>query len=274
VPHLVRRLSDHRRYAGISYAARPLGEIGPAALWALLEAIDDPHTHVSPGGGVRLALVRRGAALALGIIGPPARRALPQLIRRLRDRDPGVRRLVVGALASIDPAGKTVLPPVRRTLADSEPDVRERAVEALAALSRTGADAARISDLLEDPDRDVRAAAVKALEGYGAAGLPGLIRALAAKDTGVRRGAANAIAGLDGAAAAPAVPALLEKGLADPDPHVRRISAHALGRIGRLARAALPALRALAADPSAEVRRVAARAVGRITRGSAPAGAP
>jgi hypothetical protein len=82
---------------------------------------------------------------------------------------------------------------------------------------------------------------------------------LTANDAAVRRRAASALGEL-GAAASPAVPALVEA-LSDEDATVRRAAAQALGAIGPEASAATPALTGALEDPDAGVRKDAALAL-------------
>jgi hypothetical protein len=80
-----------------------------------------------------------------------------------------------------------------------------------------------------------------------------------AADPAERRKAADSLGQL-GAAAYPAVPALIEA-LSDADAGVRRSAAQALGRMGPQADAAVPALTAALADPNPGVRESAAQAL-------------
>ena len=101
---------------------------------------------------------------------------------------------------------------------------------------------------LESPDPSIRRAAAETLAAAdrrppGAA--TALARALTDENRWVRDRAARALAAM-GPEAAPAVEALV-KALDDPDGYVRWRAAKALGAVGAAARAALPALDAMAA---------------------------
>lgn len=76
-------------------AALALARLGPRAVPQLEKALADP-----------AAEVRAGAALALGLIGRPARAAAPRLTRLLLDPDRLVRTTAAGALSRVDPPSR------------------------------------------------------------------------------------------------------------------------------------------------------------------------
>jgi HEAT repeat protein len=108
---------------------------------------------------------------------------------------------------------------------------------------------------LGDPDSVRRGVAALALRDKGAAARPGLaalIGRLKDGDAGVRLAAAWAIAAL-GSDGAPAVDALIAVCRTDGEAtHVLQAAAEALGRIGKAARSAIPALRSLREVPRAK----------------------
>jgi hypothetical protein len=75
--------------------------------------------------------VRRGAALGLCKIGPPARQAVPDLIGALRDKVAVVRSWSAAALGAIGPEAWAASDALRRALADKDEDVRRAAGAAL-----------------------------------------------------------------------------------------------------------------------------------------------
>jgi HEAT repeat protein len=90
LPALVRLFRDKEPTLLHPLAAMALARIGAKAVPRLEKALDD-----------ELPQVRAGAALALGLIGSPARSAQPALTRLLLDRDRLVRTAAAGALEGI-----------------------------------------------------------------------------------------------------------------------------------------------------------------------------
>jgi HEAT repeat protein len=88
VPALLEALKDNSMCIGARFA---LERVGPEAVPALADALEDPE----PG-------VRRGAAAALGGLGPAAREALPGLRRAVNDSDNGVRLEVEKSLKLVE----------------------------------------------------------------------------------------------------------------------------------------------------------------------------
>lgn len=110
---------------------------------------------------------RLRAVKALGNIGPAARYAVPNLLEALSDTDGDVRRSAISSIRLIVPDAKPTEAIVRALAADlTDPDSGIRLL-AVRALGRTGqaaaGAAAAIDNLRNDPDPDVRKAAVEAL---------------------------------------------------------------------------------------------------------------
>lgn len=115
--------------------------------------------------------MRLRAAKALGLLGPAARFAVPDLLTVVSDPDGDVRRAVIVALRLIRPdvpPADVVIRAIALDLTDPDPLVRANAARALA---RLGVPAAftvpQIEALLTDPDPDVRRAAAEALQRLG-----------------------------------------------------------------------------------------------------------
>ena len=124
-----------------------------------------------------------------------------------------------------------------------------------------------LREALNDKDQHVRISAAKALAalGFYSDALPTLTQSLSATDGATRHRAAVALADIG----PPANVALsdLESALSDPAPRVRAAAAWALGRIGKAAAPAIPALSNVLGDrPNQEenVRNAAAWALGEI----------
>lgn len=191
---------------------------------------------------------RETAAEVLGRIGPPARLAVPDLLAALQDKSPTVALLAAGALAEIDPtrAGPAV-PLLIHALGEPSTAL---------VLANIGPDArAAVPALIASlkPDKDAANGALRragtrlALARIGTPAVSALIEALKDKREGVAPLAGEAL-GWILPPPKQAVPAL-RQALKSDRPHAG-IYAHALGQLGSLAQAAVPDLTELLADPA------------------------
>lgn len=143
----------------LTHAANALSAIGPAAVPALISALNDDAAW----------WVRATAADILGDIGTPAAEAVPALIRSLNDPSEWVRRNAVNALGTIGGEMETLI----NALKDDHPLVRCNAVNALARTCKgndTGGDAASraLSTVMYDDEYAIiREYAIGALEEIG-----------------------------------------------------------------------------------------------------------
>ncbi len=114
--------------------------------------------------------IRTAAIASLGHIGTQSRRALPNLIRLVReDKHKEVRRGAAIALTRIAADLEDVLPAIREALRDSDPVVRQGIAEALGSLGgRAVAVVADLQLLLDDAKPSVRKAAASAIKRIGA----------------------------------------------------------------------------------------------------------
>lgn len=263
VPALVEAMGDESEKVRIM-ASSALGQIGPAALPFLSKAMAHKNN-----------LVRRYAADAIGVLGPEAKMAVGVLIKAIDDKDEKVRDSAVKALGKIGPdADKAVTRLIKMMKEGDEVSVPE----ACEALGLIGAEPEKVVPaLMEVLDRVNRgeftwnlnvlgmrpATALGRFGGDAEPAVGTLTELLGSQWEGVRREAAEALGNI-GPAARPAVPALI-KILDDEFIHARIEAVRALGKIGD--RAALPALRALAAgDPHPVVKMDAATAIEKIGR--------
>jgi CubicO group peptidase (beta-lactamase class C family) len=208
------------RDPGVRWAsAIALGKMGGEAVPSLVRALEDQH-----------AIVRAGAALALGKIGPNAKGAVPSLMNLLKDKSPAVREKAAGALGEIGPGASQAVDPLVQRLSDEDPFVNGMAAEAL---GKIGLDA-----------------------------VPALIRALES-DNAPTRWCATIALGKMGPDALPAAPALTRT-VKDGDALVRWGSTVALGNIGKQARTAIPALLQALSDGDEDVRWGASVALDKI----------
>jgi HEAT repeat protein len=282
-------------------AAASLGAIGPAAVPALLEALQGENKKVRPM-----------AVLALGKIGTNSEAVLPVLIKVLSDADKEVRAAAVDAvmeigpeagaavpavvsavtdeasrgwviydmLDKIGPAPKDAVPALVDALKSRNKNVCECAAEALGQMGRAAKDAVpALKELLAGPD--ARIAGVVAPAALfritaDAEVLTTLCQALKHDDLDVRMGAIKAI-GEIGPAAGAAVPHLMEalrsvlealrndaavNGAVAREPHPRSSERFRITHaLGDIGADAVSALIAVMGDETREVRMVAAFAL-------------
>lgn len=268
-----------------SAAIASIGKLGAGSVSALGGAL----RHRDP-------VVREGAAVLLGTIGPDAGAALDALAASTTDPDPRVRAAAADAIGALGAAAKEAAPALRRAFRDADGRVRAAAVRALRWVGPDpSADSADLAGLLDDPATRYEAALALAELGAegGARAVPILVREAAAlfvqgteaHDALVRLGAAavpGLLEALDasrrnslafaklasiveeiGADAKAAVP-LLRSALASESSIIRLAAARALGGIGAEAGAAAADLRARLEDPDAGVRNAAKEALAAV----------
>lgn len=233
-----------------------IGDLGPASVPALRNAL----RHENP-------IARQAAACLLSTVGTGAEAALDDLIVRLTDPDPDVRREVASAIGALGSTASKAAPALRRAWRDEDGRVRAAAVRGLRQVGLDPAiDAAPLADLLaEDETRYEAALAAAGLGGEGAARAVPILIAPATALFGAKAEAQDALVRL-GAAAVPDLVRALEA--------AQRKSlefaniAGILGRIGPDASAAVPALLAALANESSIIRLNAVRALGGIGPGA------
>jgi HEAT repeat protein len=306
---LQQAIEDHERALPSSEAAqRQLSDIGFRCKWELQRALVE--LQYAPDGKrattdladaplgttvrlVKVCFLKRALKMAsmvarpesrfmvpawLGVLGPPAREAVPTLIRALDDRNyefqffacqglgmlgkdaaPAVPRLLTfldlenpmlrdcafSAIERIGVCDETARSRLRHFLASNNPGQRARAARILAA---SGEPVDEVLPLLIesaiDPDLSlvshgsVRWECVASIAALGRAAVPELILRLQERDRSVRSVAAEAL-GKIGPGASAAVPYLIQ--LLD-DANLGEAAVTALGEIGPAARAAVPKL--------------------------------
>ncbi len=211
---------------------------------------------VKPGQAVAR---RVSAARALGVIGPPAEAAIPDLIAAFQDPAGEVRWAAAQALAHLgDPAVVALM----TAATNSDVTVRHAAVYALGEAGTNAAPAAAV--LFEcslDPNQSVHASALYSLSRIGPAGVGPVLEACTSENAARRTGAAMAIRAMNrpprhilrtlldlatndsprvrkqSLAALQALPpsqpqivARYVQALYDPDPGVRTAAAQAIGQ--------------------------------------------
>ncbi len=196
-------------------SAHALSRIGPAAIPPLIAALSGAD-----------AILRAGAARALGEMGAAGKAAIPGLRANLGHREPAVRQETIDALAQIGEVA-----PLVSALGGKESLERSGAALALAQIGREAKDAAPALEKLlgKETDASVRAAALTALAKVSpdpAKALPQLLAALKSDNDELRHAATNALLLLR-----PASAALLTM-LHDPNVEHARRAASLLGRLG------------------------------------------
>ena len=234
--------------------------------------------------------MRIAAMQGLGLFGPRAAAAVPELARILRDEnDPRLLWYTAAAVAEIGPEAKAAVPPLiaalrsKRTAtgrtvtyigygvsfgwSKEEGPVR---LAAAVAFGKIGADAREavpeLTRSLADADPRVRGEAAAALGAIGpesASAVPELAR-LAVEER--EELLADLVTKSLGAIGPPAVPALISL-VRTGRPEVRLRAMKALGEVGAKADAALPELILAMDDRDEEIRTAAAEALGAVGSG-------
>ncbi len=216
------------------------------------------------------ANARRGAINAdlsagFGVEGFKA--LITPLAARLTDADPKIR---LAAVEALEPLGSAVVPPSVLIPVTSDPDLyvrwaAVRGVGRLAPAKEGGAGSAEavaaLAKRANDPDVDLRTAALLALQRYGSAAKaagPEIVQAATTGDVEPRIIAMRTLVILE-LDSAIAVPALIDS--LDDDLRLAKTAAVALGSYGSDAKAAVPALRVALLSTDQELRLAAAEAL-------------
>jgi len=267
VAQWVEDLKDLGDYATFATALAALGPDGPYAQMAapaLIDALDNENETIrleiavtladyGPGATSRLlrallrseALVRAGAAEALGRIEPRCVAAVPALIDLLKDPAHDARAAAAFALGSIGRSADKSVPALLALLQDEEIGVRLAVVQSLGNLGPTEEAAVRgLIRALKDEEILVRRTAVSYLGQVGPkakSAVPALIEALQDRQGVNAEGTVAQALGQIGPAAHEAVPALIDA-LKRKDYREQITITKALGDIGPGAKAAVPEL--------------------------------
>jgi HEAT repeat protein/poly(3-hydroxybutyrate) depolymerase len=238
VPTLLAALNDPRKEVRQA-VLEALWYVGPHAA-AVAPALRD--LLASPDRRLRIY-----AAYALWKVDPATDRALPVLARELKDRDEETREDLVGLLSLMGPAAREVTPAVLDLLKDKDVDLRGKAVNLLVAVEPSGEAVPALREALRDPEAMVRGNAAIALSKMGTTARRALpdVRERLQDDNGmVRAQVAIALWRLDGDVKA-VLPVLLAELDNRKDFLAPVVAMQGLGFLGREAREAVPALRAM-----------------------------
>ena len=220
--------------------------------------------------------VQEYAAYALGMLGVHAKEAVPGLLLLLSSQEVDVRAAAVWSLGQLWVHNKVAAPELPMKLFElltiDEQEVRATAIKALAQLASYADEAVpwpaeKLVQLLRDNSRRVREAAVYALKDLAAnvdEVVPGLVRLLRDGEAGSRARASSADSlGRLGGLAREAVPVLVEV-ISGDESEVRSAAVNALRNLGEHAREAVPELVKLLHHRESYVRDSALRAIGEL----------
>ncbi len=237
-------------------AAETLVQIGSAAAPVLAKRLDDPQ--YGP-----LALQ------SLGMLGVAGKSAAPQVVAKLAQPGKLDLRELCLTLAFLQPDPQVAGPALQKIAQDAKSPARPAALYALGRIGDRSAERL-ITNTIEDADPNVQIAAAWALlqldpknADYVKVALPKVAQALERPDPRVRREAAGTLRQL-GAAAASAAPKLVERLRTEDDASVRLACILAVAEMGEGARPAVPAIAALLSDPAPVARRGALYSLGRL----------
>jgi HEAT repeat protein len=251
---IVERLKDSDPFVRVA-SARALAALPPApeiTLPILEEALKDAD-----------AATAQHALDALALLGAPA---VPRLVDIL-NRHKALRLQVVYTLGQIGPAAAPATEALAKLVADKNEPLAAEAVLALGKIGPAAKDAVpALCAALERQDCENAPAIIMTLGKLGpaaAAAEPLVLKAIHSKDASLAVIAAWTLTQIEpqsAKTAAKVVPVLVA-GLSAPLPDTRIAAAEALGDLGSLARASLPALRKAARDKDKSVREAVAKAV-------------
>lgn len=255
VPALIERLQVEDNLAVQQFVGEVLARCGSGAVEALRQSVST----TNPAETARVAR-------AFGIIGSPARAALPELLNLLGHSDAIVRReaaWTIGRVGATGSAAAATAVELAKLTRDGDARVREQAA---VALGRLGADAVKslptVLELLKSPDATQRQTAALAAGDLVAAGGKEALKALVAaaekdSDPTVRATAVRGLANVDHGSAKEVL-AVCRKALDDSDPGVRLRAVETAATLGGQAE---PLLRSALEQPIPLVRRTAFQAL-------------
>jgi HEAT repeat protein len=231
-------------------AATALGEIGPAAVEELIQALSLPDR-----------FVRREAVWGLAKIGAQAAPAIPALARALADRDVSVRKGAARALGLLGRMATPAIPFLIRALKDTDLLFCRMAGWALGKIGSSAVDA--LVAALSSHDKFIRREAAWALGQIGAEAAVAVPKLTAILKSSSEDSSQNSLPKLHAHQDTEVV--YLHS---IPDEALRVNAARALGEIGTSARSAIPALRAALADANPSVAEAASIALEQLEEDS------
>lgn len=142
IPALATALNDEKKEVAEA-SANALGKIGPSAVPALMDVLKTGKGVVvakKPKGGKQPASegvnasLKRKAVESLGLIGPPAKEAVPVLMQNLKDKD--IATEVAITLGKIGPDAKEAVPALKDIAEDKKTRDRNLKLAAMQAVKK------------------------------------------------------------------------------------------------------------------------------------------
>ncbi len=232
VPALKEALKNPKARYWACLVVAEIGEAAKGTVPELLESVKDEEPEV-----------RHEAFMALAAIGTPSADTLNAAEKALADPENSVKYAAAYVLGMGGDASRSSTPKLIELAQDKDPFLRSISAWAIARANRDNAPTfnravALLLTALKDQDKDVRLAAVEALEDLRpdhTLVLPALIEAFAEKDPVILSNVADALVQIGKPAVQP-----LRNSLKSPEQ--RRAAVHVLGRIGPEAKDAIPDL--------------------------------
>ena len=220
-------------------AISALRRLGKPAVAKVVPLLSDPD-----------AFVRYQAVVVLGLIGPDAAEALPELFKLVETEMTDLNVVTAAALSVVQMGGDAAKPVVRLTalLSDERPEVQRAVARSIRGLGRAAgaAPVVPLMAILENPEttRGVRAEVIGALRALGPVSKPAIpllvLQMTRTKFDDVKLSIVETL-GEFGAVAVEAVPAL-RKALEDRDDSLRQAALRAVTAIGPAAKEVEPVL--------------------------------
>ena len=211
---------------------------------------------------------RAAAARQLGVLGPEAKRAVPQLVATLENRRyRSAPVAAAAALGEIGPGARAAVPALLAALSSVEAPISQRPASdglvgatctALGMIGLAAEDLSPLYRMLENPHKSYNSIP-SAFAGAPPEAVPRLAGRLSSPDVLTARRAADAL-GKMGATADAAVPRLVAA-LRHSDPVIRTAAAAALAAINVSDKGVVSALRGLLDDPDQGTRSAAAKSL-------------
>lgn len=213
---------------------------------------------------------RAEAAIALAEIGKQSKRAVPDLIELLKDRDHIVRLRAIYALQRIGPDAKEATPSLIELLNNEDSTTQGAVAHALGEIGPEAKEAIpHLLRLLKVNFTDFQQSVTIALAKMGQPAVPALLELLNNEEDRIRWCIADAL-GMIRPKATEAIPALINL-LRDPNEGTYRIAAISLGNMGASAVEAIPDLIKLLKHQDVELNKAAFDAIEKIGPVAIPA---
>jgi HEAT repeat protein len=214
---------------------------------------------------LRAGAVHGAAAQCLGIIGPDAAPAVPDLALALHDQEVGLRWDAATALARI---GQASVPVLVEAMHASDPNLTHAAAFALSEIgSESPAVVRALVDALGDSSEPVRTSAIRGLANIGKPIVPTLTEAMEHGNDVARQAAGTAL--ISACPLPRVVVPPLTKMLQDESPRLREWAARALGNACAGTKRAIPELARASEDRDEQVRAAAKGALDKIASAQA-----